>query len=125
MIGFHVSAPSESSTARRPTAAHEIAAGSTVGCPACGVRGVVQSVGTGCERLTCHTILEPARPVRCADVRQRSEDDVMVTGCLYHDVVSGFTMRCTWGGPGQMMVDGRALRLSQVVDHVVSADSAF
>jgi hypothetical protein len=49
----------------------------------------------------------------------------MVTGCLYHDVVSGFIMRCTWGGPGQIMVDGRALRLSQVVDHVVSADSAF
>jgi len=122
MIERHVSMLSESSTVRGPTAAHEIAAGATVGCPACGVRGVVQRVGTGWERLTCHTVLEPARPVRCADVRQRSEHDVMVAGCLYHDVVSGFTMRCTWGGPGQIMVDGRVLRLRPVVDHVVSAD---
>jgi len=94
----------------RPADAGGVPTGATIGCPVCGVRGVVLSAGTGREQVMCHAALEPVRPVRCTDVRPRRGDDLMVAGGLYRDDFSGFWLRCTRGGPGQMTVDGRALR---------------
>src|SRR5579859_5533177 len=124
MIELRVAIAAQDSAGGTPTVADEIAAGRTVVCPACGVRGVVESVGTGWERLTCHTPLETARPVRCGNVPPRDNHDRMVTGRRYQDVASGFTVRCTWGGPGRIMVDGRALRLARSDDGAVHPDSA-
>jgi hypothetical protein len=81
----------------------------TLACRVCGVHAVVHQVGTRIDRLTCHVPLEIARPVPCAAVSPRVNGDGMLAGSVFTDPVTGLTLRCTRGGAGQIMVDGRAL----------------
>jgi hypothetical protein len=86
--------------------------GATLVCPGCGISGVVraQPAFPG-EGLTCHGPMEVGRPVPCDEVRPRLPGDVMIAGYLYVDALSGFALWCTRGGPHEMRLGGRPLRM--------------
>lgn len=87
-------------------------AGSTLVCPSCHVSGVVRTApAPGSEAPTCHGPMQAGRPVRCDEIRLRKADDRMIGGRLYVDAVSGFTLWCTRGGPGEVLVGERRLSL--------------
>jgi hypothetical protein len=89
--------------------------GDTLVCPTCAVSGVVRALpsppGVG---PICHGPMNVGRPVPCAEVRPRRSDDAMIGGRLYEDEASGFAFWCTRGGPRQVQVDSRLLRLQDM-----------
>ena len=109
MIDNSLGVPSASTAYRSVPAAPEVYLGVTLACRVCGVHAVVRHAGTPIDHLTCHVPLEVARPVACAATSPGALDDGMLAGSVFTDPVTGLTLRCTRGGPGQIMVDGRAL----------------
>jgi hypothetical protein len=90
---------------------HEV--GMTLVCPQCDLAVVVVDVGSGAEAtMTCHTVLQPARPMRCWRVYERPLNAGTVAGALYIDDMSGLTVRCTRPGLGALCVSGRPMSQS-------------
>lgn len=86
--------------------------GITLVCPQCDLAVVVVDPGdTATAKMTCHTIMRQARPIRCWRVYPQPPEAAMVAGALYTDEPSGLTVRCTRAGAGTVRLAGR--RLSQ------------
>ena len=84
--------------------------GETLICPTCGMSGVVCAGTTvPIDGPSCHGPMKPARPVPCDEVRPCMPGDAMVGGYLYVDMVTGFALRCTRGGPRRAWICGRPL----------------
>lgn len=83
----------------------------TLVCPQCDLAVVIVELRRGAKAtMTCHAIMEPAKPMRCWQVYSPAPGAAMVAGALYIDEPSGFTVRCTRPGSGTLRLAGRALR---------------
>ena len=91
-------------------APHRREVGMTLVCPQCDLAVVVVDVGDATnETMTCHTMMKPARPMRCWRVYPQPSDAAMVAGALYTDEPSGLTVRCTRPGVGTLRLASRRL----------------
>jgi hypothetical protein len=89
--------------------------GDTLTCPTCAVSGVVRALPSPATAgPICHGPMKVGRPVPCSEVRPRGSDDAMIGGRLYEDEATGFAFWCTRGGPGQVQLDSRPLRLQDM-----------
>jgi len=87
----------------------------TLVCSQCDLAVVVVDVGDAAnETMTCHTIMKPARPMRCWRVYPQPSVAAMVAGALYTDEPSGLTLRCTRPGVGTLRLSGRQLSPANV-----------
>jgi hypothetical protein len=83
----------------------------TLVCPQCDLAVVIVELGRGAKAtMTCHAIVETAKPMRCWQVYSQAPSAAMVAGALYIDEPSGFTVRCTRPGSGTLRLAGRPLR---------------
>ena len=89
---------------------HRREVGMTLVCSQCDLAVVVVDVGDAAnETMTCHTIMKPARPMRCWRVYPQPSVAAMVAGALYTDEPSGLTVRCTRPGVGTLRLASRRL----------------
>ena len=89
---------------------HRREVGVTLVCSQCDLAVVVVDVGDAAnETMTCHTIMKPARPMRCWRVYPQPSVAAMVAGALYTDEPSGLTVRCTRPGVGTLRLASRRL----------------
>jgi uncharacterized protein YbjT (DUF2867 family) len=89
---------------------HRREVGMTLVCSQCDLAVVVVDVGDAAnETMTCHTIMKPARPMRCWRVYPQPSVATMVAGALYTDEPSGLTVRCTRPGVGTLRLASRRL----------------
>ncbi len=83
----------------------------TLICPQCALAVVIVELGRGATAtMTCHAIMEPAKPMRCWRIYSQPPGAAMVAGALYTDEPSGFTVRCTRPGSGTLRLAERPLR---------------
>jgi hypothetical protein len=83
----------------------------TLVCPQCDLAVVIVELGRGVKvTMTCHAIMEPAKPMRCWRIYSQPPGAAMVAGALYIDEPSGFAVRCTRPGSGTLRLAGRPLR---------------